>query len=185
MAGKNISKSHNDKKNQTFDTESCQTILEVSKELYNDELERTKQIESKSAIALTFIGIIITLLLSSIVNAESTLLINLKINTIFFCIDIAIMGGFVISIIHLLDSITTSDFQQVKIDEIVNVEDATSNPAQVKINIAATYQKIVNHNMAVINEKAEKYKKGINLAKCSFILFSINFLIQEVIRYAT
>lgn len=183
--GKGISKAQNDVKKQMFDCESCQTILEVAKELYNDELDRNKQIESKSAIALTFIGVIITLLLSSIVDTESALLINLKINTIFFCIDILIMIGFVISIIRLLDSITTSDFQQVKIDEIVNLEDATSNPAQVKINIAATYQKIVNHNMAVINVKAEKYKHGINLAKYSFIFFSINFLIQEVILHVT
>lgn len=161
---------------QKFDCDSCQTILEVAKELH-DELERNKQIESKSVIALTFISIIITLLFSSIINAESTQLINLKINTIFFCNDIGIIGGFVISIIRLLDSIPTSDFQQVKIGEIANIEDATSNPVQVKIDLAATYQKIVNHNMAVINVKAEKYKHRMNLAKCSFVLFSIKFFI--------
>lgn len=166
----------------TFNEESCGTILQVAKELYQDELDRYKQIENKTAITLTFIGIVIVFLINDILSSEITI-INVKVTSLLFGFELLILTGFFVSIIYLLISIAVSDFQQVKIDEIVNIKDATSDPAQVKINIAATYQNIVNHNMQVINTKAERYGTGIVWTKYSFIVFSISLLIKGVILY--
>lgn len=179
-----MSNSKVESKDAIFNIESCDTILQVAKELYQDELDRYKQIENKTAITLAFIGIVITLLIGNL-ESNRTLLINIKINTIFWGVDLLILLGFIISVISLLNSITVSNLQQVSIDTIVNIEDATSSPAQVKINIAATYQNIVNHNLHVINKKVKKYEHGITFTKYSFTLFSISFLLQGVIQYVS
>lgn len=178
--GSIIQKKENEKK---FNLESCETILTVAREIYQDELDRSKQLESKTAITLAFLGVVITYHLGTFLNNKNVYFSNVKLNTMLFCLDLIITMGFIASIIFLLHAIALSSFKQVRIRDIVNVEDAISDPAQVKINIAATYKIVVEENKTAINSKSQKYAKGLLLTEISFILFIINLLIKGVVNF--
>ena len=168
---------------ENFNEESCGAILSVAKDLYQDELDRSKQLEKKTAITLAFVGIILSLHLSVILNEDYMVFLNTKINTMFYCVEILILFGFVVSTFCLLRTVTLSDFKQLQIDNIVNMKDATSDAAQVKINIAATYQTLINHNINVINMKTERYDLGIKFLIITLSLFFLISLIKGVVNY--
>lgn len=175
-----VENAENEKK---FDLESCETILTVAQLIYQDELDRSKQFESKTAITLAFVGVVITYHLGTFLNNKNAYLSNVKLNTMVFCFDLIITLGFISSIILLLQAIALSSFKQVKISDIVNLEDATSDPAQVKINIAATFKIVVEENKTVINSKSQKYANGLCILEISLILFVISLLIKGVANF--
>lgn len=169
--------------NNEFNTESCETILSVVKDLYQDDIDRYKQIENKTMISLAFLGIILTIQSSSFSGGNFSYFENIKLNTILFCFDVFIIVALFISTWFMLASIKLSNFSVIRVADIVNVEDASSDPAQVKINIAATYQNVIEHNRLTINSKTEKYGLGLLFLKIGFVLFFISLMIKGVVSY--
>lgn len=168
--------------NDSYDTNTCETILDTAKSIHNEELERFNQAETKTSIALALLGIIFIAYINylsnfTLVNNE----ISYLIYTFFFKFIIFI--SFTLSTIFFLNSIKTSNYEQISIENIINTDFIKLNGNIVKLKIATTYKDAIKQNKFKIEQKMKYYNCGLKFLFIGFIIFIVHFIIEEVIKY--
>ncbi|WP_418039177.1 hypothetical protein [Paenibacillus xylanilyticus] len=173
---------NSDNSNQTnFDPESCDAILDTAKIIYAEEAERFKQTETKTSIGLAFDGIVIGAYITylsafSPTGKEVTYLIYT------YLLKIGILALLSISAFYFIKSIKGVVFDQVDLNNIVDEDFAREPVGKVKIDIAHTYNDVVNSNTSKLEEKVKFFDKGLLFMYWGFIIFIIHFVIEEIIK---
>ncbi|GIO19656.1 hypothetical protein J18TS1_27560 [Oceanobacillus oncorhynchi subsp. incaldanensis] len=160
---------------------SCESILDTAKTIYNEESERFKQAENKTNIAIAFVGILFGSYLTYLgsfdpVTEEAAYLIyTFSFKFLIFILLSASAG-------QLLKAIRTGKYDQVSLEAIVNDELSREDANWVKLQIAATYKEAIDLNKELLEKKMDIYSKGLNLVLWGFTLFVIHFIVEEVIK---
>ena len=165
---------------QSLIPESCDSILDTAKIVHAEELARFNQCESKTNIGLAFSGI----MLGSYLTYLSTFKPDLTESSYLiysFLFKAAIFTILTIGIMYFLKSIKVGTYEQIDLDNIVDLEFATDNETKVKFEIAATYKTVVNNNKRSLELKLKYYGTGLKYLTGGFLLFTIHFFIEEVI----
>ncbi|MBO3283085.1 MULTISPECIES: hypothetical protein [Paenibacillus] len=163
--------------------DSCDAILDTVKTVYNEEIDRFKQVETKTGITLGFVGVILGVFISYV--GASKIQLNVVSYVVFsYFFKLTIIGLLTVSSIKLINAIKVGSFQQVDINNIVDAEFAKDNPADVKYSIAATYQETITQNEEKIDKKNDNYSVGLNLMTYGFVLFIIYIILEEIIKNA-
>ncbi|WP_455931044.1 hypothetical protein [Priestia aryabhattai] len=168
--------------NDGYNSETCETILDTAKVIYNEEGERFKQAEAKTNIALAFVGILFAAYLTYLgAFKPSNQEISYLIYTFIFQLAIFIL--FTLSIVYFLYSIKTGKYEQVALENIVNENFAREKAEKAKLLLAATYKDAIDSNKNNLESKLKLYSVGLNLMLFGFLVLSFHFIIEEVIRY--
>ncbi|WP_058830656.1 hypothetical protein [Paenibacillus polymyxa] len=162
---------------------SCDAILDTAKTLYNDEIDRFKQVEAKTGITLGFVGVILGVFITYIGTSKLQMdMVPYVVYSYFF--RLSIIALLTASSIKLINAIKVGSFQQIDINNIVDEDFAKERPAKVKLDIAATYQETINQNSEKIDEKNDNYNVGLNLMMYGFVLFIVYIILEEIIKNA-
>ncbi|PRT13202.1 hypothetical protein C6352_02315 [Bacillus thuringiensis] len=166
----------------TFNSDTCDVILDAAKAVYDEEAERFKQAEAKTNITLAFVGVLFGAYLTYLGSFKPPIKeISYGIYTGVFKLTIFIC--FTISIIYFLRSIKTGEYDQVSIENIVTEDFAQREENDAKLTVAGTYNDAVALNREKLEFKMKLYSIGLNFMTCGFIMFAIHFIIEEVIRF--
>lgn len=167
---------------QTVNADSCEAILDTAKTIHAEESGRFNQCENKTNIGLAFTGVLLgaylTYLSSYKVPLKDTAYLTY---TILFKVAILIL--FTLAIIFFLKSIKRGEYEQIDLNNIIDLEFAGYDVSKVRLEIAATYKQVVDLNKSKLEKKLEDYDIGLKLVTWGFLLFVGHFLIEEVIRY--
>lgn len=152
--------------------------------MYYEEIDRLKQVETKTNIALAFIGVLFGAYLALTGSNLPTLDdIGYLIYSIFFKIFILVL--ILISLYYFYKSMKVKNFEQLDIDEIVNKETAISISNHTKLAVAATYKKAVLGNRKIIEDKNIDYDMGLKLVGWALVVFVIHYIIEVIIKHVT
>lgn len=164
----------------SYQNETVDLILDTAKVVYNEEAERFKQVESKTSITLTFIGVLIGFYLSYL-SSFTPVTNNTGYLIYTYLFKIVILLLFSLSILFFIRSIGVGKFEQLDLNNIVLISFAKSEPNQSKLEIAQTYKDSIDLNRTQINKKIESYKYGLNIMLIGFLLFIFHFIVEGVI----
>lgn len=170
-------------KNQTdhenyYNEISVDAVLDTAKLIYDEELVRFNQIENKTNISMAFIGILLGILISSF-NSEL-----LKINDFYFSVCFFFMLKSINLIIicraffYFYKSIKTSEYNQFPLKSFVTEKYLQAEPEFTKVEIVATYKRVINENFFLIKNKIKYYDLGNRYSFLGLVLF-IFILISE------
>lgn len=169
-------------KNEIYVEGSCNVILDTAKSVYDEEIDRFKQAEAKTNITLAFVGILFGAYLTYLGTykppIEET---SYLIYTVLF--KIAVFICYIVSIIYFLKAISTGKYEQVDLNQFATESFALKNTEIATLTVAFTYRDVVNLNRGVLEKKLECYSKGLRILTYGFVIFTIHFLIEEVIRH--
>lgn len=172
---------HKRKINKNLNKNSSKSILDTTKTIYNEESDRFKQVESKSAIAVAFNGALLAGYLSyTIAHENQASDIGYLMYTLFF--KLVIFLALIVSVLYLLKSIKSEEYSQAGLDNIVTYDFARKLDSIANMEIAATYKEAIDDNRVKIEEKLKLYNLGVNYMIFSLAVFSIYFIIEEVIK---
>jgi hypothetical protein len=163
---------------------SCDAILDTAKVIYNEESERFKQAEAKANITIAFSGVLLGIYLTYIssFNPQGNESAYLIYNFIFKSIVLTLLLA---GIFFFLRSIKIDQYLQVSLNEIVTYDFASEEESIVKIDLAATYKEAIDNNKEKIEEKLRLYNIGLKFITWGLIIFSVHFIIEEVIKHVT
>ncbi|EGG35253.1 hypothetical protein [Paenibacillus sp. HGF5] len=162
--------------------DSCNVILDTAKTIYNEEYDRFKQIETKTGVAIGFVGVLFGFFLTYLNSVKITSNdVGYLIYT--FGLRFIIIVLLTISALKFMNAIKVGEFVQVKLDRIVDKNTARMPPEEVTLSVAATYQEVIQSNEKKIDRKTDKYKDGLKFMVYGFLLFLVYFCLEEVIRY--
>ena len=163
------------------DPESCEAILDTAKTIYNEEVDRFKQVETKTGITLGFVGVLIGVILTYATNFKA--LPGQPAHTIYsYSLLILIIALFTTSAMKFINTIKVGIFEQIDIDNIVDSNFAKESPASVRLDLAATYQDTINKNSGKIDKKIKSYNQGLTLMQWGFVAFIIYLIIEGVVK---
>ncbi len=164
-----------------YNEKSTNIILEIAKTTYNEELDRFKQTEAKTSIALAFSGVIITAYFAYLTTYSPTSLEHSYL-VYNYILKFVIMTLLVTSIYFLITSIRTDTFQQIDLNSLVDDSLAQLEGKEVEMKIAYTYKELVEINEGKIGNKIKNYNCGLKFMNYGFFLFIIYFIIEEIIK---
>ena len=81
---------------------------------------------------------------------------------------------------YFLKSIKRGEYEQIDLNNIIDLEFAGYDVTKVRLEIAATYKQVVDLNKSKLEEKLEDYDMGLKLVTWGFLLFVGHFLIEEI-----
>jgi len=160
---------------------SVDAILDTAKSIYNEEVDRFKQIEAKTSITLTFMGVLFGVFLTYLgaFKPQADEIAYLIYTYLFKCFILVLLS---LSITFFFRSIKTGKFEQIQLDNIVTYSFAEEEESKVKLEISATYKEAIDLNCSKIEIKTKHYNVGLKFMSWSFLLFIVHFVIEEVIR---
>ncbi|QAS54746.1 hypothetical protein [Halobacillus litoralis] len=166
-----------------FDKDTCESILDTAKVKYIEEQERFKLVEVKNNISLAFNGVILGIYLKYLESFQFLSSDSLQYLVYTLLIKLLILVLLTLSINKFLKSITSANFQQIGLDDIIDTEFAKQNSSISNLQIASTYKEAIDKNKNGLNMKLAHYNKGLAFLKLAFIIFVIHFVIEEVLSY--
>jgi hypothetical protein len=165
-----------------YEFDSCVVIYETAKAVYEEEIDRFKNIETKTNIALAFAGIFLGIFIT-FTSTNTTGSPNagyLIYSTLFKAL---VFGFFITSAVYFYRSLRSESYEQLDLENIVDKETSTGSGTSAYLSIASTYRNAVAANKAKINNKTRLYDKGLGYISISFLVFILHFIIEVVIGY--
>lgn len=162
-------------------TVNCDVILDTAKTVYAEESDRFKQAEAKANMFLAFSGVVFAAYiafvsaLKDLPSSPAHLIYGLSFK-------LMILSLLTIAIIFSLRAVTMGKFDQVSLDSIVTLESAKQPEVQLKLEIASTYKAVVDANRDKIESKMRYCRISLNFTILSLLIFSLYFIIEEVIK---
>jgi hypothetical protein len=162
---------------------SAELILQTSKDLYIEEMDRFKNTEVKSGILLTAAGVIFTVYLSILKDIKVDWISkHLGFYCFFLLVSIIVLSCIVISVTHLLLSLKGDKYEQVSINSIVDEEFAKDDPCDVAFDIAATYQNVINRNREKLENKTRYFNEGLYFLSITVIFIVLYALVEGAMK---
>lgn len=166
-----------------YNNDSCGAILDAAKSVYNEEIDRFKQIETKTGVSLGFTGVCFVAFLNFINNNLS------GSKQVGYLIYSGLFKLFILSLIFsaayfFLRSMRVGTFEQIDLENIVDGDLATKTPSYVKLSIGATYKNAAKANEEKIEQKIHNYSKGLKSISIAFVVFVIHYILEVIIKYA-
>lgn len=161
---------------------SVDAVLDTAKLVYDEELARFNQIESKTNISMAFVGILLGILISSF-NSESFKLSELYFSVCFFfvlkSINLIIICR---AFFYFYKSIKTSKYNQFPLKSFVTDEYLKAEPEFTKVEIVATYKRVINENHFLIKNKIKYYDYGNKCSLFGLILFVFILISEKFVK---
>ncbi len=170
-------------------SERASTIyLDIVRETYNKEIERTNMLDNKAGIFISAIIAVITIFIP-IIPFEQLLDVYLNgskpqvvVTTCSLC---ALVVSFVllgISFFYLYKAFALKRFGKVNIENMSKVINQKYSITEIEKNLFLHYKGICVENTKTNNEKAQKIQFGLKLSMISFLILclAVIFLIIAV-----
>lgn len=173
-----MSDENDNSKELPVDSPSAKILLSVLLKEYGYELDRGKQLETRTGVFLAFSGAILVFIASNVKSSNivpKTLFQILPLYVfvlIFLVITLICLLG---SIICFIKVITTKTNLRLGLDSfsIENVKKTTSYSEEESALVLITkYKKLIEHSTSVNDERVKWYERGIN-----FILPAVIFTV--------
>ncbi|MCR8927504.1 hypothetical protein NLI92_002895 [Priestia megaterium] len=162
---------------------SCDAILDTAKTVHAEESERFNQCENKTNIGLAFTGVILGAYITYL-GAYKPPLKDASYLTYTLVFKASILVLLTVAIIYFLKSIKKGEYEQIDLNNIIDLNFARDNATKVKLEIAATYNQVIVNNRDKLDAKLRYYDTGLKFVTWGFLLFVIHFLLEEIIKYA-
>lgn len=168
--------------NSDYVIESIDAILDTAKKVYDEEIIRFNQIESKTNIAMAFsgvlLGVIITYYTSNGIRGLDNNFLDmsfgiLKLLNIFFIFR---------AIYFLNQSMKSNAYSQFPLDTIINYEYFKKHEDVLKIELAATYNRAIKDNQALLIKKVKQYDDGNRSTSLGFSVFIVIFILEMIVK---
>ena len=161
--------------------ESIDAILDIAKNVYNEELERFNQIENKTNIGMAFAGVLLGVVITfySAGNMDDIETPQIIYTWVFRLISL-ILVCIGISFFHL--SMKTGQYNQFPINTFIDNKYLKEEEYFVKVELAASYNRVVQDNQNLLVRKIRKYDLGSLFVLLGFLAFILNFILEVVIK---
>ncbi|QNK54584.1 hypothetical protein [Paenibacillus sp. PAMC21692] len=152
--------------------------------MYYEEIDRFKQVEAKTNIALAFAGIFFG---GFITFAVSNTPVNKDIGYLTYSLifKAVVVVFFLVAAFFFYRSLKSNGYAQLTLENIVNEETALEPANDTHLSIAATYKDAVIANRQRIEEKTDDYDNGLKYISWSFLIFVLHYIVEVVIKYVS
>ncbi len=161
-------------------TERTSTIyLDIVRETYNNEIERTNMLDKKASVFITAIIAVITIFIP-IIPFEQIIEVYQYGNKLQIivatCSLCALLVSFVllgIAFFYLYKAFSLRSFGKVNLENISKTINQKHSIIEIEKNLFSHYKTICVENTNINNEKAKKIKFGLKLSMFSFLILCI------------
>lgn len=161
-------------------TERTSTIyLDIVRETYNNEIERTNMLDKKASVFITAIIAVITIFIP-IIPFEQIIEVYQYGNKVQIivatCSLCALLVSFVligIAFFYLYKAFSLRSFGKVNLENISKTINQKYSIIEIEKNLFSHYKAICVENTNTNNEKAQKIKFGLKLSMFSFLILCI------------
>jgi len=161
-----------------YNEPSIDAVLDAAKLVYDEELVRFNQIESKTNISMAFAGILLGILINNF-NSEIFNITEFYFSVWFFftlkSINLLIISK---AFFYFYKSIKTSEYNQFPLKSFVEDKYLKEEPEFTKVEIVATYKRVINENYFLVKNKTKCYDAGNKYSFFGLFLF-ILIMISE------
>mgnify|MGYP003293965947 CR=1 FL=1 len=169
-----------EKECETIKYPSASLMLDISRNEYERERERSNMLDNKASLFISAALAILTIIIPIIPFSEFILFYKseTKIRIVVITIVLGLLFTstilFVIAIYNLCKVITVKKYKNVNFENLNDDTILQSNENQTKRALVEHYNTILNYNLSINNEKAEQIKIGFKYGILSFAFLFIS-----------
>lgn len=159
---------------------SASIMLDISKNEYEREYERTSMLDSKASFFISALIAIVTIFIPIIPFTElidflkKSTKTEIALVTISLCLFFLAVIFFILAIYNLYKGFCLKKYKSVSIEDLNDEETLQLTENQVERGLLKHYNTILSHNIDVNNEKAEKISVGFKYSIFSFAFLCIS-----------
>lgn len=165
-----------------FNEPSIDAVLDAAKLVYDEELVRFNQIENKTNISMAFAGILLGILINNF-NSEIFNITEFYFSVCFFftlkSINLLIICK---AFFYFYKSIKTSEYNQFPLKSFVADKYLKEEPEFTKVEIVATYKRVINENYFLVKNKTKYYDAGNKYSFFGLFLFILILISEKFVK---
>lgn len=161
-------------------------VLEVMRESYYKEIERTNIIDNKTGIFISAIIAVVTIFIPII--PFDTLIPLYKEGAKYQIVGVTCaLCGLVVAFIllgiaffKLYKAISPKSFVKVNIGDVSKIDPEENDICKIEQEFTEHYHKICSVNTNVNDDKAEKFTSGLKLSMISFLILCLSVIVLNI-----
>lgn len=170
-----------EKANEEDYKDVAKEVLEVCKEIYNSELDRSKSVDTKISALLTVTAAIITIF-GYLFTPQCIVYQSNVLNNILLVLNIFIILGLFSVLILLILGLISRKMSAFSIDSMSAPNFIGKNHQEAIYILIVTYEDVIKKNYEVIRKKHLYFKAACIVLAASFGLISLKVVIEIFIQ---
>lgn len=162
--------------------ESVDAILETAKKVYDEEIMRFNQIESKTNIAMAFSGVLLGVIITFYSSTGIGKLENIYLNVGFGIFKLLNIYFILRAIYFLNQSMKSNTYSQFPLDTVIDFKYFKEREDVLKIELAATYNRVIKENQELLIKKVIQYDDGNRSTSYGFFVFIFIFILEMIVK---
>lgn len=176
------------KKNKQIQYPSSSVLLEISKDEYSKERDRSNNFENKSGLFITGIIALLTIYLNlipfdTIINSfsSSSNVFTIVFSTICCILQLIALICIIMSFTLFVTILDSKKYMRVDFDNLSNESNNMLPPDIMMYALVDHYHTILLFNADINNKKAESFSKGVKYTLTAFIILLVSTILSQIL----